>query len=352
MRACTQRNTESSVLLVDFDDDVPGDETCFCSLSIDQCVGSGCSALSDSSMYGVDCTDCSCAPVNVEYGTAATLTEEFISDLMDTINADDSFDVGSEIRFAGVLNRVSPSDDLYKRLLADEDTSANIALAQEVNELFGIPFATKNEGDFHSAVDVITEYIEVIVVPNLGEGTLGFASERGSSLGYNQPGLFLADAGIRDANASDINVGNTFVNTIIHEIGHLVGLLHTFSGTGLLLNSTDGACDICSPLETNGETTGDMIADTTPTGSLATDTENHPNATYDESTCTKTFDVDERLCTAIADDVQNNFMSYDYDSCQSLLTTMQTARARCYIDQDFRVRTCNWRVCVCVFFNF
>ncbi|XP_069837812.1 pappalysin-2 isoform X2 [Dendropsophus ebraccatus] len=108
-------------------------------------------------------------------------------------------------------------------------------------------------------------------------------------------------------------------NTMIHEVGHALGLYHVFKGVSEVSESCD---DPCSETEPSMET-GDLCADTAPTpkNKLCRD----PDPTND--TC------GAMLYTGTP---YNNYMSYSDDDCANSFTPNQVARMHCYLDLKYQ----------------
>jgi hypothetical protein len=144
----------------------------------------------------------------------------------------------------------------------------------------------------------------------LGIGTFPWDPESNTAYG----GLWV--------NANYIGLGET---TAAHEIGHNVGLWHTFHGTAevtctspcyeVVHNETD---DITFP-----NTVGDFCADT------LSQPVNYFCSAPTSSDCrgTRYNDIDRSLLSLLT----NNIMSYTPDSCQTELTQQQASRAHCWV---------------------
>ncbi|XP_064371679.1 pappalysin-2 [Dromaius novaehollandiae] len=103
-------------------------------------------------------------------------------------------------------------------------------------------------------------------------------------------------------------------NTMIHEVGHVLGLYHVFKGV-----SERESCDDPCRETTPSMETGDLCADTAPTpkSKLCRD----PDPTND--TCGQTHFTGTPF---------NNYMSYTDDDCTNTFTPNQVARMHCYLD--------------------
>uniref|UniRef100_K7FTJ5 Pappalysin 2 n=1 Tax=Pelodiscus sinensis TaxID=13735 RepID=K7FTJ5_PELSI len=103
-------------------------------------------------------------------------------------------------------------------------------------------------------------------------------------------------------------------NTMIHEVGHILGLYHVFKGV-----SERESCDDPCRETTPSMETGDLCADTAPTpkSKLCRD----PEPAND--TCGHTH---------FSGTPFNNYMSYTDDACTDSFTPNQVARMHCYLD--------------------
>ncbi|XP_018430591.1 PREDICTED: pappalysin-2 [Nanorana parkeri] len=107
-------------------------------------------------------------------------------------------------------------------------------------------------------------------------------------------------------------------NTMIHEVGHALGLYHVFKG----VSERESCDDPCSETEPSMET-GDLCADTAPTpkNKLCRD----PDPTND--TCGPKFYTGTPY---------DNYMSYSDDDCANSFTPNQVARMHCYLDLKYQ----------------
>jgi PKD repeat protein len=157
-----------------------------------------------------------------------------------------------------------------------------------------------------------TDYYNIWVVSEIdgnngGGGTQGFAYFPGASAPVDGTVILHNAMGFDPTAARCFNVKN-FTNyniTLIHEIGHALGLFHTFQGDA---NGT--AC----PANGNCTTDGDRVCDTPP----------HERS----SAC---LIGTNNLCGTLRDNHVHNFMEYSSDDCQTEFTADQKTRARAFL---------------------
>ncbi|XP_030629408.1 pappalysin-2 [Chanos chanos] len=109
-------------------------------------------------------------------------------------------------------------------------------------------------------------------------------------------------------------------NTMIHEMGHILGLYHVFKGV-----SERESCDDPCQETTASMETGDLCADTAPTPKS--------KACRDPDPVNDTCGLAHYKNTPY-----NNYMSYTDDNCTNHFTPNQVARMHCYIDLVYK----NW----------
>ncbi|XP_066517075.1 pregnancy-associated plasma protein A, pappalysin 1a [Hoplias malabaricus] len=103
-------------------------------------------------------------------------------------------------------------------------------------------------------------------------------------------------------------------HTMIHEIGHSLGLYHVFRG----ISEIESCNDACLETEPSLET-GDLCADTNPTPKYKHCRDPEPG----NETCG---------CHNFIHTPFNNYMSYADDDCTDSFTLNQVARMHCYLD--------------------
>uniref|UniRef100_A0A672P5T3 Pregnancy-associated plasma protein A, pappalysin 1a n=1 Tax=Sinocyclocheilus grahami TaxID=75366 RepID=A0A672P5T3_SINGR len=103
-------------------------------------------------------------------------------------------------------------------------------------------------------------------------------------------------------------------HTMIHEIGHSLGLYHVFRG----ISEIESCNDACLETEPSLET-GDLCADTNPTPKYKHCRDPEPG----NETCSNRNFVHTPF---------NNYMSYADDDCTDSFTLNQVARMHCYLD--------------------
>ncbi len=158
-----------------------------------------------------------------------------------------------------------------------------------------------DKGAYYDAVGWDTNrYLNIYT--NLAGGNLGYAyvPSGGGVVGQPWDGVRMlwSCVGANAPIGPPYNLGRTTT----HEVGHSLGLYHTFAG----------GCASQSSCSTNG----DLICDTNPEGS--------PNY----STCSRS--------SCGSSDPTNNYMDYSDDVCMTEFTPNQANRMRCTLD-NFRV---------------
>ncbi|KAK2816134.1 hypothetical protein Q7C36_022405 [Tachysurus vachellii] len=114
-------------------------------------------------------------------------------------------------------------------------------------------------------------------------------------------------------------------HTMIHEIGHSLGLYHVFRG----ISEIESCNDACLEMEPSLET-GDLCADTNPTPKYKHCRDPEPG----NETCG---------CSNFIHTPFNNYMSYADDTCTDSFTENQVARMHCYLDLVYQTWQPNYK---------
>ncbi|TNM97688.1 hypothetical protein fugu_013934 [Takifugu bimaculatus] len=115
-------------------------------------------------------------------------------------------------------------------------------------------------------------------------------------------------------------------NTMIHEMGHILGLYHVFKGVSER-ESCDDPCQVSVPHPSME--TGDLCADTAPMPKS--------KACQDPEAVNDTCGV-----TMYRGTPYSNYMSYTDDNCTDHFTPNQVARMHCYLDLVYQTWMADW----------
>ncbi len=167
------------------------------------------------------------------------------------------------------------------------------------------------------------KYINVYVVEDIVSPVAGFATLP-SSHGELNDGIYIEASYLIDNTAKNSTV-------LSHEMGHYLGLLHTFGRCSEFPELTLKAC-ACD--NSNCLVDGDMVCDTPPDFSIQAPTNgcsNPPNTCNTDAVSTVN-DPDAPFPTSDVNDLVNNYMDYGNWDCQYTFTKGQINRMHYSID--------------------
>jgi len=231
-----------------------------------------------------DCTN-SQTVIQAEYYIGGTVTIPVVFHILINTNGD------GDIPDSLINSQIDVLNDDFSGAAGGYDTRIRFELAGITRHVNRTWYRDKRESQYKSQTGWDRDtYLNIWT--NTAGGYLGYAYLPAGSAGSNVDGVVLHHdyVGYMPPNAGNYNLGRTAT----HEVGHYLGLQHTF----------DGGCG-------TGYTSGDLIADTNAESS----------AHYGCSPRT----------TCSSPDPIENFMDYSDDACMYLFTQEQANRAVCSI---------------------
>lgn len=171
-----------------------------------------------------------------------------------------------------------------------------------------------------------SKYINVYIVDDIQGAVAGFASLPPSH-GTQRDGIFIERQFLVN-NAALVNN----MNVLAHEMGHYLGLLHTF---GLCETITVGTGYDCSCDNNNCLFNGDMVCDTPPNvlqQSGYTSAANFPNTCHTDAIAFPATGTNLNPITTDLNDPKDNYMDYGIWSLQNRFTQGQIMRMQFMID--------------------
>lgn len=219
-------------------------------------------------------------------------------------------------------------------------SAANLdrSVPSQINALVSASFATNTFTQ--------TKYINVYVVDNI-VGAAGFATLP-SSHGSTKDGIYISRNYLMNNASLNLNM-----NVLAHEMGHYLGLFHTFgicdpTIIGTLTDPVTGY-NACSCDNSNCLFNGDMVCDTAPnmlqmSGYTATTFPNtcHTDASYTFS------DGSPNNPTTDINDPKDNFMDYGISNFQNKFSLGQITRMHFMVDPGVGPRKTLLGQAVCV----
>jgi hypothetical protein len=181
------------------------------------------------------------------------------------------------------------------------------------------------------------KYINIYIVDSI-VGAAGFAT-LASSHGTTKDGIFISRQYLINDSSLNLNM-----NVLAHEMGHYLGLFHTF---GICDPSLIGNLDIpdpsnpgqmtnpCSCDNNNCMFNGDMVCDTPPNMLIMSgyNASSFPNSCHTDATFTMS-DGSPNNPTSDISDPKDNFMDYGISNYQIKFTYGQITRMHFMIDPD------------------
>lgn len=326
--------------------------SCSCSSGF-ECTGSHCTgslASGDAGYqgpggYGTECTDCKCAPPaggarDPALGdplVGSGISEAYVAHMEAELNRREPLFGGS---YKVTLNKVVPTQAQYDSFSSQmTSASKDDSTFVELMTFFGMK--TSDGG-----ATQVSEYIELYVIPQFSSDGMALRRDDKDFVG---PAVLMAGQYVTSLVKSTSNT-DPWLTAVIHEIGHTLGLDHTFTSYTLKLLEKP-TCAVCTPVEGSAKT-GDGISDTPATPEKDWPAGVDYTAEFEAKTASERMAIlgqcrapiaDGTFCTKFPDDTKNNmknFMSYWYgtpgaEDCVQEFTAEQLGRARCMLDRDF-----------------